>query len=221
MSKPYARQRIRLAFDVASTADAVDQLGSGTPHIWRGTDVSFELCAFYNGGPTATDSDVVDISNVASLTLEVKPLADRDGDAVMTKTITSADFFTITKTNWEQGFYQCAINFLNTETAPSIGTADSLDFWLVISVLTNDTPDRHITWTKTKLTIEEDGTGTGLSPTPGDPLYYTAAQTDAAIQAVKWDFIRVMCADTGKYHKAQFRKVNGVLMWVIGDEELT
>jgi hypothetical protein len=219
MSELYQSQRIRLAFDVTSHGAAVDQITGETPKIWRGTHVTFELAGLW-GAPTSDSSDVIDVTNIASLSIDVKPYADRDGSAVLSaKTTTTIN--TITKDEWEAGtVYHAAITYLHTETAPTL-TADSVDYWLVVTVITNDSTPRYITWGATKLTIEEDGSGGWTTPAPSDPTYPTVAQVNSAIYDAAYDWIILGNPDTGKYRKVQIKGTGDAMHLAIGDTDIT
>lgn len=219
MSELYQSQRIRLAFDVTSHGQATDQITGDTPKIWRGTHVTFELAGFW-GSPTSDTSDVIDVTNIASLSIDVKPYSDRDGSAVLSaKTTTTIN--TITKDEWEAGtVYHAAITYLHTETAPTL-TADSVDYWLVVTVITNDSTPRYITWGATKLTIEEDGSGGWTTPAPSDPTYPTADQVNDSIFNANYDYIILGVGGTSEYRKVQLKGTGDSVAFAIGDEVIT
>jgi hypothetical protein len=213
MSTSYTRQRIRIAFDVTKQTANIDKITGETPRIWRGNDIVFEIAAFY-GNPLSDASTLIDVSNIASLTLEVKPFATRTGGSVMTKTITSADINTaLTTAQWNADSAQHAsIVFTNLETAPDLGSGTTeANYWLVVSVITNDSPGREITWGYTTLTIEEDGNGSATSPTPSPPVSYTKAEADARFQQIDAGGLVVANLTTGKHHLVNLVTVNGVV----------
>jgi hypothetical protein len=210
----FGRQRIRLEIDVTKSEDARDAMTSATPRIWRGTDVQFELCACW-GDPRSLGGDVLDVSNISSLTLEVKD--GRNGATVMAKTVST--FAQTTKEDWIAGTAQHAtIPFLNTETAPDLGSSDSKGYYLVVSVVTNDNPVRQITWGRSTLTIEEDGHGTVTTPPLGNSSYLTDVQVAALIQAAKLDVLRVYNHTTTLYAQIQVAGVGADRHLVLGPE---
>jgi hypothetical protein len=219
MSKAYTRQRIRLAIDVTSTADAIDSVTGAKPHLWRGTDCQFEVTAFF-GPPTTEDTDVIDVTNISSLLFEVKESVT--GTLIMTKTMTSTDIVTtLTRDDYNGGGFHVAIPFLNTETAPSLGSGvTSKDYYVVISVITNDSTPAAITWGRSTLTIEEDGTGSVTTPPLGDPLYLTAAETAALITSVKYDVLHLYNQTTGNYDQLQIVGTGDAKQIVIASEIL-
>jgi hypothetical protein len=219
MSKAYTRQRIRLAVDVTSTTDAVDAITGAKPHLWRGTDCQFEVTGFF-GNPTTDTTDVLDVTNVSSLLFEVKESVS--GTLVMSKTMTSTDIVTtLTRDDYNGGGFHVAIPFLNTETAPSLGSGvTSKDYYVVISVVTNDGTPRIITWGRSTLTIEEDGTGAATTPPLGDPLYLTAAQTAALITSINFDVLHLYNQTTGNYDQLQIVGTGNAKQIVIASEIL-
>jgi len=170
-----ARKRIRLAADQAtrSVDKMKDVYTNATPELWRGNDVQFEVAIYHQG------SIVADISNIASLTLEVKPLASRAGTPLMTKTVAAGSLDTVSQANWNDGTDQNAlVVFSSAETNFAVeGNDDQL--WLVISVITNDAPGRSITLQATQMKFSEDGTGEGGAPQQNAQLYYNKDETDA------------------------------------------
>lgn len=162
-------QRIRLAIQTSDKSAFVDKLTANNAFLWRGTDVRFELAAFYK-------DTLLDFSNVTSLTLEVKPLATPTTTAVMSKTVAVFNN-ALTLPQWDDDSSQhCVVTFANTETAPAI-TGTETNFWLVVSVIL--TGGEIVTLGVSTLTIKEDGTGVITTPPLGDPTYPTLVQADA------------------------------------------
>lgn len=172
-----ARKRIRLAADQATqtTDKMVDVYTGSTPELWVGNDVQFEIAIYHDGAV------VTDISNIASLTLEVKTATDRDGDPVMTKTLTSGDLNgALTQETWDDKTAEHAlVAFTAAETNLSVGADNEESYWLVISVITNDVPGRNITLQATILKVVEDGTGSAGQPQNNANIYYTKDESDA------------------------------------------
>jgi len=176
------RKRIRLVADAGlSVADAlVDVFSNSTPEIWRGNDVQFEI------GIHLDDEVVVDITNIASLTVEVKDYADRDGVALMTKTLAAASLKQdLSDALWDGNLEvncHALVPFTAAESNVDLGASDSKRCWLVISVITNDTPGRHITIQAGELYIHEDGTGSAGAPQNNVENYYDKGSADARFQ---------------------------------------
>lgn len=172
-----SRKRIRLLGDQSTrTGEKMkDILTASTPELWRGNDAQFEIAIGSNG------SIIDDISNIASLTIEVKPAADRDGVALMTKTVEAGDLQALSQSDWDSKgteYYHALAAFTAAETNIAIST-DTASYWLVIGVITKDSPGRHITLQASTLLIVEDGTGTAGSPPTNIDNYYTKGESDA------------------------------------------
>jgi hypothetical protein len=172
------RTRLRLAADAASFDAPLDVLRRATPQFWRGNDVQFELAVFFNGA-------LIDVSNLASLTLEVRPLGS-NGQApdpsfapLMGATITTFDN-TTTLDDWNAGAKQHAVVvFTATQSNIAAGAA-----WLSIFAITNDSPGRVITLCAGPVRVLEDGAGLATTPTPTADTFYTAAESDARFAAI-------------------------------------
>jgi hypothetical protein len=167
------RTRLRLAADAASFDAPLDVLRRATPQFWRGNDVQFEISAFFNGA-------LLDVSNLASLTLEVRPLGanghapDPSFAPLMGATVTTFDN-TTTLDNWNAGTNQQAlVVFTAAQSNIAAGAA-----WLSIFAITNDSPGRVITLCAGPVRVLEDGAGLATTPTPTADTFYTAAESDA------------------------------------------
>jgi len=167
------RTRLRLAADTASFDAPLDVLRRATPQFWRGNDVQFELAVFFNG-------TLQDVSNLASLTLEIRPLGANGGPPdpsftpLMGATISSFDN-TTTLDDWNAGTKQQAVAaFTAAQSNIAAGAA-----WLSIFVITNDSPGRVITLCAGPIRVLEDGAGLATTPTPAADTFYTAAESDA------------------------------------------
>ncbi len=163
-------QRIRLAVPSGNEKSFTEKLTNRTPFFWRGTDIQFELAIFYK-------DELLDVSNLTSLTLEVKPFATPTDAAVMTRTV---DVFNaaLVEEGWDDDSDQhCVIPFTHEETAPDIGSGKDKTFWLVISAINGD--GEKVTLGVTTIKAMEDGTGSEASPAPGDPEYLTAVESAA------------------------------------------
>jgi len=167
------RTRLRFAADAASFDAPLETLRRATPQFWRGNDVQFELALFFNGA-------LLDVSNLASLTLEIRPLGANGGAPdpsfapLMGATITSFDN-TTTLDDWNAGAKQHAVVvFTAAQSNIAAGAA-----WLSIFAITNDSPGRVITLCAGPVRVLEDGAGLATTPTPTADTFYTAAESDA------------------------------------------
>lgn len=221
MAVTFARQRIRLVFDLSNLrADALDYMTGQSPLIFRGTDVAFEITGFW-GSPDSTSSDVLAITNLSSLTLEV--FESNGGTLVMTETVDVGAMNTaLTKTDFiADGTtpYHALAAFANDETAPSLGTnVLSRDYYGVVTVVTNDASPREITWGQFTLTIEEDGHGAVTTPPLGDPQYLTSAETQALIAAARVNTLHLYNQTTGLYCELQIQGAGDDRTIIFGNE---
>lgn len=164
------RRRIRLQLDVAKKTSErfSDVLTSGTPELWRGNDVQIELGLF---NATAIVSD---ITNLASLTLTVRQ-DGVTGAALMTKTLASGELTACDAAGWTAGTGQHAlVAFTGQEANVAVG-----DHWLVVEIVTNDSPGRTVTLGATTLKVVEDGAGSEADAQATDATAYTKDQADA------------------------------------------
>jgi len=170
-----SRRRIRFAADIAAkTSDPMEDIYTGdTPELWRGNDAQFEVGIFFN------ETLQTDISNIATITLDVKSTSDRDGDPLITATLQAADLDdTLDSETWADGTKQHALfTFTGDETNIELDGNDD-DCWLIISYTTTDNPGRSITIQHTIIKIVEDGAGSDGQPQNNANLYYTKAEAD-------------------------------------------
>jgi hypothetical protein len=172
------RHVVRIAFDITKYGEAVIEKISGeTPQIWRGNDVRFEVVVMRDGA-------VLDVANLASLTLEVRDAADIDGTPQMQKTVAGGAMDnTVTDATWADDTKQHAtFDFTDTETNLTSPGDDYLSNWqvdkfIVLSGITSG--GNVITYQTGKIIFREDGAGSAGTPPTNDPNYYTQAQTDA------------------------------------------
>ncbi len=174
------RKRIRILGDQSlRTNDSLtDILASSSPEMFRGNDVQFEI------GIGVSGLLQIDISNIATLTLEVKPSADKRTDApLMSKSIPSSELKQdLTQQLWNENDPANAhglVTFTGTETNINLGGAFELDTWLVLSVTTNDAPGHDITLGRSIFKIVEDGTGSAEDPPNFGQNFYDKVTSDA------------------------------------------
>jgi len=167
------RKRIRIAADAALPESPQDQQTGASPHFWRGNDVQFEIGVFNN-------SVLQSVSNLASLTLEIKAQAT-DGGApspddplLMAATVTSLDDSTDAAT-WADGSRQHAlVVFAANESNIAAG-----DHWFAIRALTSDNPGRTVTLAAGPIVVLEDGAGLATEPPNAIDTFYTSQESDA------------------------------------------
>ena len=181
----YARHRLRVAPDIKLHTVVTDIVAASTPIIWRGTDVQIEVGLFFNAVLQT------DISNIASLHLEIYDGA-RTGNALVTKTILKAALVgTLTANDWAGGTadkYHALfeLTYLDTQL-PMDGsgtTQQKKTFWAVIHAVTTDATARRLTWGGFNLEVEED-----------------AAQNDVSVVGAAAPTFRVLNGDIQLWNK--------------------
>ncbi len=170
-----SNQRIRLAIDTSQMGGINDVLTGANPQFWNGVDLQIELGIFYG-------STLLDVSNLDSITVDLKESDPRTGLPLMSQTIASGSLNpALTLNAWNGGastdVHAVAV-FSNTETNLYLSD-DAVTFWLVVSALTNDSPGHKIVLGATPLVVQEGGEGVEPPASVVNPTYYTAAQSDA------------------------------------------
>ncbi len=170
-----SNQRIRLAVDTSQMGGINDVLTGANPQFWNGVDLQIELGIFYG-------SALVDVSNLDSITVDLKESDPRTGLPLMSRTIASGSLNpALTLNTWNGGApadaHAVAI-FSNAETNLYLFD-DAVTFWLVVSALTNDSPGHKIVLGATPIVVQEGGEGVEPPASVVNPTYYTAAQSDA------------------------------------------
>jgi len=171
-------QRLRLAVDTAQMGAINDVITGASPQFWNGVDLQFEL-AFFRSAALA------DITNIASITVDLKTSLDRTSLSLMSATLSSGSFDSdLLLADWLAGD-QADCHALLTFTAAQANlflADDSVTFWLVISTLTGDSPAHKVVLGATPLTVVEAGAFIPPPAPVAQPFYYTAAQSDARYQ---------------------------------------
>lgn len=170
---------IRIAFDMAkSFEDVVDKLSGRTPQFWRGNDLRFEVAIMRNG-------DILDVSNLASLTLEVRDDQNIVSAPLMQKTVAGGAMDnTVTGTTWGNNTKQHAtFDFTDAETNLSSPGSVFKSTWedvkyIVLHGVT--TLGNVITYQSGPIIFREDGAGSAGTPPTNDDNFYTKDQVDAA-----------------------------------------
>jgi hypothetical protein len=152
------------------------------PKIARGTDVQFEITAFY-GDPNAASPGLLNMTNIAAISIDVKDSASRATAILAAKYISAANInSSLLVAEWEDGaeaHCHVAASYLNSETSPDLAGSLREVYWLVVSATTTDSPPHRFMLGSANLTIEEDGHGTGDTPAPAPPASYSQEQSAA------------------------------------------
>lgn len=170
--KTFNNAKLRIQVDVASFDNPIDAIHNTLPQYWRGNDLRIELGIF-------SDNDVIDVSNLASVTFEIRAL-NNDGEApaanmpiLLSQKCSSLDSL-VTVESWNNGSKQHAIfNFSANETNLLPGA-----YWVSIWALTTDDVAKILTLGAGLIHVLENGGG--ISTTPPEPItkYYTAEESD-------------------------------------------
>jgi fructose-specific component phosphotransferase system IIB-like protein len=167
--------RNRLKINTAQQTGITEVLNGATPFTWNGSAVQFELGLFYR------DALVDDLSNIDQLTLEIKPLDDLTGAALVSKTISSGALNgTLSEADWadnDEDNCHAKVELTGDEATFDLADQDANTFWLVISILRDD--GEAITLGATQITVQEDGRGVEAPESVVTPTYLTLAQSDA------------------------------------------
>lgn len=172
-----AARRVRLKADPWAYGDLFDV--GATPNrklrIPRGNTVQLEVGCFFGETP-------MDISNLASITLEIR-------DAATHLTILASTTITPSDPSWDDvialadftaGTAENFIIELTDAQMNQTATVDGTTYWLVISAISADSPAKPITLGAGNFVIWQDGAGEGSLPAPPDDvLVLTSDQSDA------------------------------------------
>jgi hypothetical protein len=180
---PITRERLRLKLDPLRQEQVVDVLTGEAPDFYRAMDLAFEFGVFFN-------SELQSITNLSSVHLEVKYDSDREGQAIMEASLSSADLNTaLTLTQWDDET-ACHGTFLidAEDAALPLEGEDSAKFWLVVYAYTTASPSRKITLGAGNITCTASGGGTG-TPDATQPVstYLTVSAGDARYKSISGD----------------------------------
>lgn len=157
-----------------------DAAAGSNPVLWRGNYVQFQLGVFF-------EETLVDLSNVASLTLEVFANT-RVGDPFMTKSIGPGDITpVITRAGWDNRTESHAsVEFTGLRTNLDVdASSHKRTYWLAVSVVTNHEPGHKITYGAGSFTIIEDGPDNADYTPPASPdNFYNMGQADARFMQI-------------------------------------
>jgi hypothetical protein len=197
-------KRVRLKFESDKWTSAQDVLASATPQMYRGNDASFEVCIYWL-------SQIVDLSNMASLTLAIWTTDFKTRK--ISKTVSAAEITAIpTAAGWADGSEQHAVfAFTGLELNWALtGVLKEETFTTVLCGVTNNTPGRDITFGTTSLKIVEDGEGVSDETANHPQLYYTQADADARFVQLNGDgytFRVKRAADGNVYQYFYFEEI--------------
>jgi hypothetical protein len=156
---------------------ATNDVATGQPLIiYRGNRARLR-CAIFGGDPTVSTNLVTDWTDTVSASLVVRS-GNAQGTVLISKTVLVANFDTgLTYSEWLAGDGHFDFVLTGTDTNQTVPSNGKLDIYWAIELNTTDTDP--ITLAYGTGAIQEDGIGNAGAPTPGDPNYFTAAESDA------------------------------------------
>ncbi len=172
MSLQLVRQGIRLRADERSRLPLLDAYTNATPQGWLRAATQFEIAL-------ARAGRLVDVGNLASVTIEASPYKNRNDSRIFSRTLAGAALDnSVTETTWADGTHQHALfSFNSTEMNVSLGGAARADFWLVVSAVTSS--GNPLVCGAGRFTLVEDGAFAGVPVAPGSTAgLLTVAQAD-------------------------------------------
>jgi len=166
-------QIIRIAADTTSKDNVLDLNTSAEPQAWWARDLTLQVGVF--AGET-----LLDVSDLQSVTVNLKDPSNLDGAALVTKTITSFDN-TTTAGTWAAGTQQhFVVSFAADDLSFSLTNASRL-VRLVITAIT--TGGKTGTICVGTINIIDDG---GSSPADNPANAITVSQAQAMVAALAW-----------------------------------
>lgn len=154
------RQRLRIGVDTARFEQVKEVRTAAAPVLWRGNDVAFEVGLFRG-------AELLDISNFASMTLEIKTndAVGITGTPLASRTIPTGNLDgTLDAASWADESKQHALFAFNgAETAFDLGGELEKVFYFALFGLTTDVPVRRVMFGFGLLKVKESG-ATGLPP---------------------------------------------------------
>ena len=141
---------IRLQINADKPDQSVDFLTGSTAVVPRGFDLQIQLGVYFQKTP-------VDLSNLASLTLQVFA-KERTGDALMRQVVAAGAITpTIVDADWQAGTAQHAVfHFAGADTALDAEPGGT-QYWLFVYGLTTDTPGKAVPIGGGTITVIEEG----------------------------------------------------------------
>jgi hypothetical protein len=189
------RDRVRIAADSVRAGTVIDNLTGKSPEIWRGADMQFEIGVFFNG-TLATD-----ISNIASITVELKSPTNPSGPALVAVVVPAANLTSdVTSVNWRnQTAQHCIAQFTADDTNFDLDGALSASLWLVIGVTTADAEALYFPIGVGLITVRESGFSRGDT------------QISLVTPPVRVAELLVQCPDNNLWYYIVPRNINGVM----------
>ena len=171
--------RTRIQFSGSRTTAPTDVLSNGTPAQFVGDDWQIECALFTDNG---TFQLLADISDVASLTFELKQVNSKSGLPLLSQTLTSGQLNNaLTLTQWQTNDpaqWQALFTFPNALTSIPL-SSDQQTFWFTIYAITTDARPKQVVWGCGQITLINSGSYTPAPAYVQQPIYLTLAQANA------------------------------------------
>ena len=168
-------QTLRLRCDETSRGAVLDAYTNSTPQAWARAATQFQT-GLASGGV------LVDVGNLASVTLEASPYNTRTAARVLSKTVQgNALNNALTEATWVSGAQQHAVfAFSSAEMNVLTGGSLTVDLWIVVSAIT--TAGDPIIFATGRLTVNDPGTlSSALAPPANPGAYATLDQATAVV----------------------------------------
>jgi hypothetical protein len=167
MSFSFPRERVRLAVNAAGRSQIgaiIDAITGANPDFWRGTDVQIETSFFW--GDPEENQTLLNLALYATITLEFRDPQRMTGAALITKSVSAADFdLSTTYETWAGGTQQqVKFTLTDEETAIAMNGAATKTLVLVIHGVT--TAGDRVVFGATNITISEAGLSSSTLPQP-------------------------------------------------------
>lgn len=189
------RNRLRIAVDalLKRGGPLVDVILNAQPIAYQAEDLQVELGVMYNGLMAP------DITNFASITMQLKDAENLLGAPLFSQTILAVNLHTVTDLNWGNGSDQTALFILaNTDTNIELNARQSRTLEIYFFATTTDGTPRRIPLGKSPFTLSDSGYG--------DIGALTVVSPGARMKAAK---IQIKNQDDGLYYNTVLRNVGG------------
>lgn len=153
----FSKVIVRCEVDVDEIVKPFLTIKGGTPRIWQGVGVEFQLLLKRDGA-------ILDVSNIAYLSLTVLAKA-RTGAPYMTATVAGGNLDnTVVAATWNDGSKQhAAVPFTGEETNLT-GSESGTEYFLILHGYTTDAPTDPDNFGWSKLMVHSDGVPTDAGP---------------------------------------------------------
>jgi len=193
----FQTQIIRIAADTTSKDNVLDLNTSAEPQAWWARDLTLQVGVF--AGQT-----LLDVSDLQSVTVNLKDPSNLDGSPLVTKTVTSFDN-TTTADTWAAGTQQhFVVSFGADDLSFSLTNAARLVHLVMTAVTTGGKTGTLCVGT---INLIDDG---GSSPSDNPANAITVSQAQAMVAALAWTAAGVAISAAGN------TTVSNSQTWLLG-----